>query len=320
MYPACNSLINFQFLKEVLLENDLNKYIKYFCELKISKSDKYMNCANSCGNLIVKNNNRMNASVCFCGYSICNECHNEAHHPLNCKQYLYFKDEFEMGFEVNKVCMGKRCPGCRKFIEKNGGCNHMKCICGMQFCWRCLYPNTSNSHFACQEKATQPYIYLNKNETAFEKCLQRFTELRNYHKINIISYSKDYKLTLIDAVMKSKQKEAFRSIFINENLFGALVNLNDEKIFRKMIESAIDFFFDFIDRSREFHEKMCVAQHFNLKYGLSRKNLLTHVEKAIISYKKFYTIFNRPFRASSFLNLFFTYTKLLAYAKCVPKQ
>mmetsp|Transcript_26099 Transcript_26099/g.66260 ORF Transcript_26099/g.66260 Transcript_26099/m.66260 type:complete len:236 (-) Transcript_26099:92-799(-) len=26
---------------------------------------------------------------------------------------------------------------CRKFIEKNGGCQHMTCHCGTQFCWVC---------------------------------------------------------------------------------------------------------------------------------------------------------------------------------------
>jgi len=36
----------------------------------------------------------------------------------------------------------KRCPSCKAFIQKNGGCSHMSCRCGHQFCWDCLrtYP------------------------------------------------------------------------------------------------------------------------------------------------------------------------------------
>eukprot|EP00403_Amphidinium_massartii_P016151 CAMPEP_0178409624 /NCGR_PEP_ID=MMETSP0689_2-20121128/20558_1 /TAXON_ID=160604 /ORGANISM="Amphidinium massartii, Strain CS-259" /LENGTH=264 /DNA_ID=CAMNT_0020030771 /DNA_START=432 /DNA_END=1226 /DNA_ORIENTATION=- len=39
-----------------------------------------------------------------------------------------------MGVEV------KRCPECGNYIEKNGGCNHMKCVCGHEFSWISLKP------------------------------------------------------------------------------------------------------------------------------------------------------------------------------------
>jgi len=37
-----------------------------------------------------------------------------------------------MGLEV------KRCPSCQEYIEKNGGCNHMTCVCKHQFFWSSL--------------------------------------------------------------------------------------------------------------------------------------------------------------------------------------
>ncbi len=33
----------------------------------------------------------------------------------------------------------KKCPNekCQKFIEKNGGCRWIKCICKKKWCWNC---------------------------------------------------------------------------------------------------------------------------------------------------------------------------------------
>ena len=31
----------------------------------------------------------------------------------------------------------KYCRKCHQLVEKNGGCNHMTCRCGHQWCWRC---------------------------------------------------------------------------------------------------------------------------------------------------------------------------------------
>ena len=31
----------------------------------------------------------------------------------------------------------KQCPKCQFWVEKNTGCNHMTCMCGMQFCYQC---------------------------------------------------------------------------------------------------------------------------------------------------------------------------------------
>ena len=37
------------------------------------------------------------------------------------------------------IANSKKCVQCEKYIEKNGGCNHMTCkLCGKEFCWLCL--------------------------------------------------------------------------------------------------------------------------------------------------------------------------------------
>ena len=44
----------------------------------------------------------------------------------------------------------KRCPDCRNVISKFYGCNHIRCRCGIHFCYLCLAilaPNNPSSHF-----------------------------------------------------------------------------------------------------------------------------------------------------------------------------
>ena len=39
----------------------------------------------------------------------------------------------------------KRCPDCGIAIQKNGGCDWMKCTyCAHEFCWECLAPHDHN--------------------------------------------------------------------------------------------------------------------------------------------------------------------------------
>ena len=47
----------------------------------------------------------------------------------------------------------KRCPNvdCGARVERNGGCNHMECLCGTHFCYVCnsvLDPLRPHTHYA----------------------------------------------------------------------------------------------------------------------------------------------------------------------------
>merc|ERR1719453_1856106 len=53
----------------------------------------------------------------------------------------------------------KRCPKCNTGVEKNDGCDHMKCLvsaggCGAEWCWLCLADyNGPNGIFAVGNSA-----------------------------------------------------------------------------------------------------------------------------------------------------------------------
>ena len=47
-----------------------------------------------------------------------------------------FEEEVQMKF---MVILTKKCPKCKVDIEKEGGCQYMRCSkCHTEFCWHCL--------------------------------------------------------------------------------------------------------------------------------------------------------------------------------------
>ena len=68
---------------------------------------------------------------CECGYDFCAYC-KEPWHEKNCNEA---NRNLKAYFRKRK---SKWCPKCWVRIEKNEGCNHMKCSnCGTDFCWVC---------------------------------------------------------------------------------------------------------------------------------------------------------------------------------------
>lgn len=61
---------------------------------------------------------------------ICLECRSSSHFgPCD----LVHMANDQMILETTKPC-----PRCSSRVEKNGGCQHMHCICGTHFCWTCM--------------------------------------------------------------------------------------------------------------------------------------------------------------------------------------
>ncbi|RUS92224.1 hypothetical protein EGW08_000077, partial [Elysia chlorotica] len=103
--------------------------------------------------------------TCACGERWCFACLSSGHWPASCEQtqiYLEKIRKLKLPRDVpdnesdpipaatsparNEAIEmeGRLCPICRRFIDKNGGCKHMTCKCGHEFCWDCLSPFKGN--------------------------------------------------------------------------------------------------------------------------------------------------------------------------------
>ena len=79
---------------------------------------------------------------CSCGSSVCFCCGEEVHAPATCSMVATWrKKECDESETANWVAANtKQCPNpkCGKLVEKNGGCNHMRCSqCSYEWCWVC---------------------------------------------------------------------------------------------------------------------------------------------------------------------------------------
>jgi len=77
-----------------------------------------------------------------CFASVCVACR-EDHDGFSCGEWRIHRDPeaqerlLEGWAEGNQNV--KKCPKCKNFVEKNGGCNHVTCPgCGVHICWRCM--------------------------------------------------------------------------------------------------------------------------------------------------------------------------------------
>eukprot|EP00929_Paragymnodinium_shiwhaense_P060937 TRINITY_DN30422_c0_g1_i1.p1 TRINITY_DN30422_c0_g1~~TRINITY_DN30422_c0_g1_i1.p1 ORF type:complete len:731 (+),score=125.79 TRINITY_DN30422_c0_g1_i1:118-2310(+) len=70
-----------------------------------------------------------------CGVSFC-FWHSWAHKGTSCEAYEAQQRRESM--EIAELLGSKKCPGCGRQTEKNGGCNHMTCrACECDWCWIC---------------------------------------------------------------------------------------------------------------------------------------------------------------------------------------
>jgi hypothetical protein len=107
-----------KFESEHIIKNYLNSNIYRILSTNLEKNFELYGYCRKCESIeyIGEKNTCTDASV---------SCDDERN--FICKSCLVKKDDKFIKF----------CPKCKKTIYKDGGCNHMACICGYEWCWIC---------------------------------------------------------------------------------------------------------------------------------------------------------------------------------------
>ncbi|CAF1582985.1 unnamed protein product [Adineta ricciae] len=140
----CCSMVDVGTILSLVNVRCFNIYERNIEKCLVNLSRSYVKCPKiSCSNIVQIIGNRMDQVRCPCGHQFCPLCKQELHFPATCTSYYGYIEEArkqgDLGLKAptSVSVIGRNCVSCHTFIEKNGGCNHMTCRCGAEFCWVC---------------------------------------------------------------------------------------------------------------------------------------------------------------------------------------
>jgi len=146
MMKDCNVLVPSSLFEKFLSESKYKLYYENLLKNYTEHNDDIKWCPNpGCGRFVKSKNHAPRDVTCECGTVFCFKCLREGHRPCSCLLMdIWDKKNNSDGENVLWLKANtKQCPKCGKHIEKNQGCNHMKCSkqaggCDYDFCWICM--------------------------------------------------------------------------------------------------------------------------------------------------------------------------------------
>eukprot|EP01117_Protostelium_nocturnum_P002834 TRINITY_DN13754_c0_g1_i1.p1 TRINITY_DN13754_c0_g1~~TRINITY_DN13754_c0_g1_i1.p1 ORF type:complete len:533 (-),score=158.03 TRINITY_DN13754_c0_g1_i1:49-1647(-) len=130
-------------LPEIFEGQELEDFLEKLTDNAINFNPNYKKCPNpDCNFAIEMDGCTDQFPECGRCYSKwCIECNGKAHEGFECEQA---KSDDDKMLELALKKDTKPCPHCKATIQKSGGCSHIICKCGNQFCYDCLAPWTAD--------------------------------------------------------------------------------------------------------------------------------------------------------------------------------
>ncbi|KAL2471794.1 putative E3 ubiquitin-protein ligase ARI1 [Abeliophyllum distichum] len=144
MAHKCNAICDEEKIRNLVSARDprlAEKFDRFLLESYIEDNKRVKWCPSvpHCGNAIRIEKDKYCEVECACGLQFCFTCSSEVHSPCSCLMWeLWRRKSHDESATVDWIMANtKYCPKCHKLVEKNGGCNLVRCICGQPFCWLC---------------------------------------------------------------------------------------------------------------------------------------------------------------------------------------
>jgi hypothetical protein len=132
MFPpsCCGMAISLKLAQPHISKQTLRTYRTKSVELRV-KNRTYCWKAN-CSAFIAPHSIHNGEAICQrCRARTCSRCKNRGHFgPC-------VEGEDAAFFKLVRARKLKKCPSCKRMVEKNGGCNHVVCRCGCEICYGC---------------------------------------------------------------------------------------------------------------------------------------------------------------------------------------
>ncbi|XP_058214032.1 probable E3 ubiquitin-protein ligase ARI2 isoform X3 [Rhododendron vialii] len=202
MAHKCNAICN-----EAIVRNLVSKMHPHLAEkfdrfllesyIEDNKMVKWCPSTPHCGNAIRVEEDEFCEVQCSCGLQFCFSCLAVAHSPCSCSMWeLWTKKCRDESATVKWITVHtKPCPKCHKAVEKNGGCNLVRCICGQRFCWLCGGATGRDHTYTHITGHSCGRYEGDEKKTEFGKrYLYRYMHYHSRYKAHIDSFKRECKL------------------------------------------------------------------------------------------------------------------------------
>ncbi|KZS95521.1 hypothetical protein SISNIDRAFT_408413 [Sistotremastrum niveocremeum HHB9708] len=158
----CQAMISFDKIREILSPEEEDRLFRSAFLAHVAQYSKtYRFCPTAdCPCIYRPTEEEDHAIRCpSCLALICTSCHTE-HEGLSCAEY---REQTSGYAEANRKWRLEHdvrpCPKCGMEMEKNGGCNHMTCLCGAHICWICMKADFSEGVYEHISRAHAGKLY-----------------------------------------------------------------------------------------------------------------------------------------------------------------
>jgi len=146
--PFCGNQLNDYDIQVLVSHEDYFKIHQRLNESQYGPNMKYCQNYHTCNfGCILEEGPKLECKSCKINW--CTSCNVNWHFRETCEQYqnkiknkkihqqVHVNDQQFYKWKERNQSIVKTCPHCKALIEKNGGCNHVTCRCGCDFCWLC---------------------------------------------------------------------------------------------------------------------------------------------------------------------------------------
>ncbi|TKY47139.1 E3 ubiquitin-protein ligase RNF144A [Spatholobus suberectus] len=145
--PNCSVELKPEYLHTILPSEVIVRWESARCESLIVGSEKSYCPFKDCSVLLVNDGREVvtSAECPSCHRLFCAQCRVPWHGRMTCKEFQRSKrnkEEKELDnkfFKLAKEKNWQKCPNpkCTMYVQRRGGCEHIACRCGCNFCYNC---------------------------------------------------------------------------------------------------------------------------------------------------------------------------------------
>jgi len=270
---GCSEVVTQEEVRRLAPPGVLAKYQEYLLRSDI-ESNWVMRWCMSCDLVAVGSSadGLVGEGECQCGTRFCLRCGEIRHVPATCDMMVLWGKKCQDDSETANwiIAKTKKCPKCQARIDKNGGCNHMRCSqCNHNFCWLCMQDWTN--HGSCNTFALEQAKEMGSTKADAERELECY--LHCFNRFQNHAQGQDFAKKELEKFEQTQEENEKKDSSFDwnalKNALGQLVEcrrvlkytyvvtyyLGDKPVQRELFEDHQGLLESFTERLSEISEK-----------------------------------------------------------------